>query len=162
VGSIVRTWPAFIGGSSAKRTLKLWPLGLSQSLPATGAPSGLNHCRPVSATGPPRQPRPRLREPGRPEHRRPGLQHGHAPRHEQAGEKVALLTPAQGEDVRTAARPVTGLVATRADLNLVKFENIARSLPLLGLAHSSSPGAALDYRFLLNVHQRTIGKVKFS
>jgi fido (protein-threonine AMPylation protein) len=61
-------------------------------------------------------------------------------------------TPIEDDDLEGL---IPEWVATRADLNQVKFENIANYLPTaLRQARSGGPEIVLQYRFLLDLHRR--------
>jgi Fic-DOC domain mobile mystery protein B len=66
-------------------------------------------------------------------------------------------TPLDDDDL---AQLIPDFVATRRDLNLVEFENIAESLPW-ARRHASSGGPAkvLEYSFVMDVHRRMFGDV---
>jgi hypothetical protein len=73
------------------------------------------------------------------------------------GPEPAGATPIVEEDLEGL---IPDFVATRADLNQVEFESIARSLPrLLALARSDGPEAVLDYGFLMDLHRRMFADV---
>jgi Fic-DOC domain mobile mystery protein B len=73
------------------------------------------------------------------------------------GPEPAGATPIAEEDLEGL---IPDFVATRADLNRVEFESIARSLPrLLAIARSGGPVAVLDYGFLVDLHRRMFAEV---
>lgn len=66
-------------------------------------------------------------------------------------------TPIEAEDLEGL---IPDFVATRADLNQVEFENIARSLPWARRqARALGPDGILDYGFMLALHRRMFGDV---
>jgi Fic-DOC domain mobile mystery protein B len=68
------------------------------------------------------------------------------------GPEPSGATPIEPEDLE-ALTP--DFIATRADLNLVEFENIAKALPwALREAASRGPAGVLDSSFLMTVHRR--------
>jgi Fic-DOC domain mobile mystery protein B len=73
------------------------------------------------------------------------------------GPEPSGATPIEQEDLEGL---IPDFVATRADLNQVEFENIAKSL---GWAHrqasSLGAGGILDYNFMLALHRRMFGDV---
>lgn len=73
------------------------------------------------------------------------------------GSEPAGATPIEEEDLEGL---IPDFVATRADLNQVEFESIARSLPAVRrLARSAGPEAVLDYTFLVDLHRRMFTEV---
>lgn len=66
-------------------------------------------------------------------------------------------TPLDEEDL---AELLPTFVATRADLNLVEFDNIARATPwAFGYARRRGPEAVLEYGFVFTLHRRMFGEV---
>jgi Fic-DOC domain mobile mystery protein B len=73
------------------------------------------------------------------------------------GPEPAGATPIAEEDLDGL---IPDFVATRADLDRVEFESIARSLPrLLSAARSGGPESVLNYGFMLDVHRRMFSDV---
>jgi fido (protein-threonine AMPylation protein) len=61
-------------------------------------------------------------------------------------------TPIEPEDLEGL---IPDFVATRADLNLVEFENIAKAIPWVHQeAQRRGPGGVLDYWFMMSLHRR--------
>lgn len=73
------------------------------------------------------------------------------------GPEPSGATPIEAEDLDGL---IPDFVATRADLNQVEFENIARALPWAGRqARTLGVDGILDYSFLLALHRRMFGDV---
>jgi Fic-DOC domain mobile mystery protein B len=73
------------------------------------------------------------------------------------GPEPSGATPLEQEDLEGL---IPDFVATRADLNLVEFENIARALPWARRgAIGRGPLGVLDSAFLMAVHRRMFGDV---
>jgi Fic-DOC domain mobile mystery protein B len=68
------------------------------------------------------------------------------------GPEPSGATPIEPEDLEGL---IPDFVATRADLNLVEFENIAKVIPwTLQEAQRRGLGGVLDYWFLMSLHRR--------
>lgn len=68
------------------------------------------------------------------------------------GPEPSGATPLEPEDLEGL---IPDFVATRADLNQVEFENIARAIaPAQREARSLGPEGVLDYGFMLKLHRR--------
>jgi Fic-DOC domain mobile mystery protein B len=68
------------------------------------------------------------------------------------GPKPSGATPIEPEDLEGL---IPDFVATRADLNLVEFENIAKAIPWAHQeAQRRGPGGVLDYWFMMSLHRR--------
>ena len=73
------------------------------------------------------------------------------------GQEPAGATPIEDEELEGL---IPNFVATRADLNQVEYENIARHLPdALRFARANGPDAVLDYAFMLRLHRAMFGEV---
>jgi Fic-DOC domain mobile mystery protein B len=73
------------------------------------------------------------------------------------GPEPSGATPIEQEDLDSL---IPDFVATRADLNQVEFENIAKALPWAGRrARIRGAQGILDYSFLLALHRRMFGDV---
>lgn len=73
------------------------------------------------------------------------------------GPEPSGATPLEEEDLEGL---IPNFVATRADLNQVEFENIAKALPWTQRqAHSLGTEGILDYGFMLALHRRMFGDV---
>lgn len=73
------------------------------------------------------------------------------------GPEPSGATPLEEEDLEGL---IPDFVASRADLNQVEFENIAKALPWAGRqAHSLGVDGILDYGFMLALHRRMFGDV---
>jgi Fic-DOC domain mobile mystery protein B len=68
------------------------------------------------------------------------------------GPEPSGATPIEPEDLEGLT---PDFVATRADLNLVEFENIAKAIPWAHQeAQRRGPGGVLDYWFMMSLHRR--------
>jgi Fic-DOC domain mobile mystery protein B len=68
------------------------------------------------------------------------------------GPEPSGATPIEPEDLEGL---IPDFVATRADLNLVEFENIAKAIPWAHQeAQRRGPGGVLDYWFMMSLHRR--------
>jgi Fic-DOC domain mobile mystery protein B len=73
------------------------------------------------------------------------------------GPEPAGATPLEEEDL---AGLIPDFVATRADLNHVEYENIAKALPWANAqANRRGPSAVLDQKFLFSLHRHMFGDV---
>jgi Fic-DOC domain mobile mystery protein B len=73
------------------------------------------------------------------------------------GPEPAGATPIDAEDLEAL---IPDFVATRADLNQVEYENIAKALPWAQeRARRLGPLGVLDYSFLFSLHRRMFGDV---
>jgi Fic-DOC domain mobile mystery protein B len=73
------------------------------------------------------------------------------------GPEPSGATPIEQEDLEGL---IPDFVATRADLNQVEFENIAKALPwAMRQARAVGPEGILDYGFMLTLHRRMFGDV---
>ncbi len=73
------------------------------------------------------------------------------------GSEPSGATPLEEGDLEGL---IPDFVATRADLNQVEFENIAKALPWArGQARALGPEGILDYGFMLRLHRRMFGDV---
>lgn len=77
--------------------------------------------------------------------------------HGALGQEPEGATPLDDEDLDGL---IPDFVATRGDLNLVEFENIARALPWAhDQARQGGPKAVLRHSFIFDVHKRMFGDV---
>jgi len=73
------------------------------------------------------------------------------------GPEPSGATPLAPEDLEGL---IPDFVATRADLNIVEFENITKALPwALRRAHALGPEGVLAYGFMMELHRRMFGDV---
>ncbi len=73
------------------------------------------------------------------------------------GPEPSGATPLEPEDLEGL---IPDFVATRADLNVVEFENITKALPwALRQARSLGPEDVLAYGFMMELHRRMFGDV---
>jgi fido (protein-threonine AMPylation protein) len=73
------------------------------------------------------------------------------------GPEPSGATPLEPEDLEGL---IPDFVATRADLNLVEFENITKALPwALRRARALGPEGVLAYGFMTELHRRMFGDV---
>jgi Fic-DOC domain mobile mystery protein B len=73
------------------------------------------------------------------------------------GPEPSWATPPAPEDLEGL---IPDFVATRADLNVVEFENITRALPWARRrARALGPEGVLDYGFMMGLHRRMFGDV---
>ena len=73
------------------------------------------------------------------------------------GPEPSEATPIAPEDLEGL---IPDFVSTRADLNLVEFENITKALPwALRQARALGPAGVLDYGFMMALHRRMFGDV---
>lgn len=73
------------------------------------------------------------------------------------GPEPSGATPLEPEDLEGL---IPDFVATRADLNIVEFENITKALPwALRQARARETEGVLAYRFMMNLHSHMFGDV---
>ena len=72
------------------------------------------------------------------------------------GPEPTGATPLTAEDLEGL---IPHFVATRADLNQVEFENIARAVPWAQRQARRGPQAVLSYAFMMALHRRMFGDV---
>lgn len=73
------------------------------------------------------------------------------------GPEPSGATPIAQEDLEGL---IPDFVSTRADLNVVEFENITKALPwALRQARALGPGGVLDYGFMMTLHRRMFSDV---
>lgn len=73
------------------------------------------------------------------------------------GPEPSGATPIAPEDLEGL---IPDFASTRADLNLVEFENIAKALPwALRQARTRGPDGVLDYGFMMTLHRRMFSDV---
>ncbi len=77
--------------------------------------------------------------------------------HRTIGPEPSGATPLEPEDLEGL---IPDFVATRADLNIVEFENITKTLPwALQQARILKPEGVLAYGFMMELHRRMFGDV---